>query len=207
MVGSVRCRFNKGIGMRLLSVLFLVCSIGYGEVVYGGFGTIAHIADGAGIQVEFTLTNLDDTSSYYTLRCYDDNGNPFSLGDQVGTNSEFWGTLAPHASLSIRTAGNAATAAQGWATILTNGANVAVSTTFRFSMGSLAGAEARFRLIPGEITVSRSLRRNTASAVTGLALVNPSSTDLIAVNVTFRGEDGVVLVADAFTLGAHSIGR
>ena len=85
--------------MRLLSVLFLFCSLGYAEVVYPGSGTIAHIADGGGIQMEFTLTNLDDTASNYYLRFYDDNGKPLSLVTSAGTNVEFDGvTRAPHES-------------------------------------------------------------------------------------------------------------
>jgi len=39
--------------MRLLSALLVFCSLGYAEVIYPGGGTIAHIADGGGIQTEF----------------------------------------------------------------------------------------------------------------------------------------------------------
>jgi len=188
----------------VLSVLFLLCSLGYAEVVYPGFGLIAHIADGGGIQVEFTLTNLDDTASNYYLRCYDDNGNPLSLATNAGTHSEFVGTLAPHASLSIRTAGNAEKSTQGWASIITNGGNVGVSTVFRFSVGPWTGSEA---VVPADTWRNNRFLLafdHTGSAVTGLALVNPSSTIPIAVTVTFRDENGRVIVSDMFTLGSYA---
>jgi len=188
----------------VLSVLFLLCSLGYAEVVYPGFGLIAHIADGGGIQVEFTLTNLDDTASNYYLRCYDDNGNPLSLATNAGTHSEFVGTLAPHASLSIRTAGNAAKSTQGWASIITNGGNVGVSTVFRFSVGPLTGSEA---VVPADTWRNNRFLLafdHTGSAVTGLALVNPSSTIPIVVTLTFRDENGGVIVSDMFTLGSYA---
>jgi hypothetical protein len=185
--------------MRLLSALFLFCSLGYAEVVYPGRGLIAHIADGGGIQMEFVLTNLDDTASAYLLRCFDDNGNLLSLVTNAGTGSDFSGTLAPHASRSIRTAGTAANWTQGWAYVQTTGGTVGTSTIFRFSTGPWAGSEA---MVPGDTWLNNRFSLafdHTNSAVIGLALVNPTSS--AAVTVTFTGEDGGVIVTDTFTMG------
>ena len=187
--------------MRLLSVLFLFCSLGYADVVYPGLGTIAHIADGAGIQVEFVLTNLDDTASVYVLRCLDDNGNPLPLETDAGTDSEFYGTLAPRASRSIRTAGTAASVTQGWAYVQTTGGIVGTSTIFRFSTGPWAGSEA---VVPADTWLNNRFSLafdHTNSVVIGLAMVNPDYVDPIAVTVTFRGEDGGILVTDTFNMG------
>ena len=83
--------------MRLAAGLLLLSSLAFGEVVYSGYGLIAHIADGGGIQVEITLMNLDDTSSNYTLGYLDDNGQPLSLVTNAGTGNSITGTLAPRA--------------------------------------------------------------------------------------------------------------
>jgi hypothetical protein len=186
--------------MQLLLALFLFCSLGYAEVVYPGLGSIAHIADGGGIQVEFVLTNLDDTASTYILRCYDNNGNPLSLMTNAGTGSEFTETLAGRASRRIRTAGTAAKWTEGWASIQTTGGTVGASAIIRFSTGPWTGSEAE---VPADTWLNNrfSLAFDHTSSVIGLAMVNPSYNDPIAVTVTFRGEDGSVIVTETFNMG------
>jgi hypothetical protein len=79
-----------------------------------------------------------------------------------------------------------------------------VSTIFRFSAGPLTGSEA---VVPADTWRNNRFSLafdHTGSAVTGLALVNPSVTDPLTVTVTFRGEDGSVIVTDTFTLGKHA---
>jgi hypothetical protein len=196
--------------MRLLSALFLLYSFASAEVVYPGASFIAHIVDGGGIQMELTITNLDDSAATYLLLYFDDNGNPLALVSSVGTGSEFSESLAPHASRDIRTAGTANTPAQGWAEIITTstvgtsgGLGVGASVLFRFSGGPWAGSEV---IVPAD-----SARNNrfslafdhTASAVTGLAMVNPLI-DPIAVTVTFRAEDGGIIVTDTFNMGGRT---
>lgn len=184
--------------MRLISVLFLFASLGFAEAVYPGFGLIAHIADGGGIQMEFTLTNLDDTPSTFRLGYYDDNGNPLSIPTNAGAGSGIGDTLAPHASRTIRTTGNSNPRVQGWAGIYTQG-NVGASAIFRVSTAPWAGSEV---MVPA--TAARNNRfslafDHTDSAVIGLAIVNPLAT-YITVTVTFRGEDGNVIVTDTFAV-------
>ena len=188
--------------MRSLSAFFLYYALGYAEVVYPGFSSIAHIADGGGFQTEFTLTNLDDTASTYTLRSLDDNGNPLSLVTNAGTGSFFFGTLAPHASRSIRTTGPPNTLTQGWASIITTG-NVGASAIFRVSVAPWTGSEA---IVPADPVRNNRFSLafdHTDSAVIGLAMVNPLNNS-IAVTVTFRGEDGGVIVTDTFNMGPHA---
>jgi hypothetical protein len=188
--------------MQLLLALFLFCSLSYAEVVYPGVGSIAHIADGGGIQVEFVLTNLDDTASTYILRFYDDNGIPLSLMTTAGTNSDFYGTLAPRASRRIRTAGTAAKWTEGWASIQTTGGTVGASAIFRFSTGPWAGSEAE---VPADTWLNNRFSLafdHTSSNVLGLAIVNPYGP--VAVTVTFRGEDGGFIVTDTFNMGPRA---
>lgn len=188
--------------MRSLSALFLFCSLGYAEVIFPGSGLIAHIADGGGIQTEITLTNLDDTPSACSVSFYDDNGNPLSLVTNVGTRSVVDETLAPHASSSVRTTGTANTATQGWAFIQSQG-TVGGSATFRFSVGQWSGSEA---VVPVDTWRNNHFSLafdHTDSAVMGLAMVNPLLVP-IAIILTFRDENGGVIVTDTFNVDAHA---
>ena len=197
--------------MKLLSALLVFCSLGYAEVVYPGFGTIAHIADGGGIQMEFVLTNLDDTPSSYYLDFYDDHGNPLSLETSAGTGSS-GGTLAPYASVSISTAGTAANVTQGYAVVSTCRGTVGALAIFRFLTGPWKGSEV---VVPSDTWAHSRISvafDNTDSAGTALAIVNGSmSVSNVsgpipsAVSVTFQGEDGAVIVTDTFnmTAGEH----
>jgi len=188
--------------MRFLSALLLFVPFVHAEAVYSGFSLIPHIADGGGIQMEFTLTNLDDTPSTFSLNYYDDNGNSLSLATNAGLSGDAGGTLAPHASRTIRTAGNSIPQVQGWAGIYTQG-NVGASAIFRVSAAPWAGSEV---MIPA--TPARNNRFSLAldqrdSAVIGLAIVNPLATN-ITVTVTFRREDGALIVADTFNMGSRA---
>src|SRR5579864_365517 len=181
--------------MRFLAALLVFCSLGYAEVVYPGAGTIAHIADGGGIQMEFVLTNLDDTASIYYLDFADDHGNPLSLETSAGTVSEFSGTLAPHASRSIRTAGTAAKVTPGYAFVSTCTGTVGALAIFRFLTGPWKGSEV---VVPSDTWANSRISvafDNTDSAGTALAIVNGTPSP---VSVTFRGEDGAVIVTDTF---------
>src|SRR4029077_17307473 len=106
---------------------------------------IPHIADGGGIQMELTLTNLDDTPSTFDLAYYDDNGKHLSIMTNAELGGGVDGTLAPHASRTFRTAGNSIPQVQGWAGIYTKG-NVGASAIFRVSTLPWAGSEV---MIPG----------------------------------------------------------
>lgn len=189
--------------MRYLAALFLYCSIGQAEVVYAGIGAIAHIADGGGIQTEFTVTNLDDRSNNYRISFFDDAGNPLTLTTDAGTTTSLFGTLAPHASRTNRTVGTANIAAQGWASIQSTG-TVGGSVTFRASSAPWTGSEA---VVPIDSwrnkRFSLAFDHTDAAAVIGVAMVNPLNAPA-TVTVTFKGEDGVVIVTDTFNMGPHT---
>ena len=188
--------------MRFLPALLLFFPLVHAEAVYSGFSLIPHIADGGGIQMEFTLTNLDDTPSTFSFGYYDDNGNPLLITTNVALSRCAGGALAPHASCTIRTTGNSIPQVQGWAGMYTNG-NVGASAILRVSAAPWAGSEV---MIPG--TAARHNRfslafDHTDSAVIGLAIVNPLGNS-INVTFTFRGEDGALIVADTFNFGARA---
>jgi len=169
--------------------------------VYSGFSLIPHIADGGGIQMEFTLTNLDDTPSTFALNYYDNNGNSLSLATN-GLIGGVGGTLAPHASRTIRTAGNSIPQVQGWAGIYTQG-NVGASAIFRVSAAPWAGSEVMIPATPARNNRFSLALDQSDSAVIGLAIVNPLGT-FTTVTLTFRGEDGAFIVADTFNMGSRA---
>ena len=80
------------------------------DLVYPGGGVLAEIADGGGIQTTITLVNLDSLPAPYTLKFYDDNGNPLTLGTTAGApSSQLTGILS-----SGRSTGNHAVGAGAW---------------------------------------------------------------------------------------------
>jgi hypothetical protein len=188
--------------MRLISGLLLFCSLGCAEVIYGCFGSIAHIAAGGGIQTEFIVTNLGDQVANYQLFFYDDNGSPLTLMTDKGILNAYGEIVfPPHASRRIRTLGPANTTIQGYAGIGFTG-NVGFSATFRVSVAPWAGSEA---VVPVDNWRNNrfSLPFDHADSTTGLAMVNPLQNP-IAVTLTFRDEGGGVIVADTFNMGAYT---
>jgi hypothetical protein len=188
--------------MRFLSALLLFFPLVHAEAVYSGFSLIPHIADGGGIQMEFTLTNLDDTPSTFQLAYYDDNGNHLSITSNAGLSGGVGGTLAPHASRTIRTLGNSIPQVQGWAGILAQG-NVGASAILRVSAPPWAGSEVMIPATPARNNRFSLVLDQSDSAVIGLAFVNPLI-DPLTVTVTFRGEDGALIAGDTFNLGGRA---
>lgn len=188
--------------MRLISALLLFCSLGYAEVVYGCFGSIAHLASGGGIETEFIVTNIGDTVGNYTLFFYDDNGRSLTLTTDRGMlNAYNEPVFPPHASRRIHTLGPANTTIQGYAGIDFTG-NVGLSATFRVSVGPWAGSEVT---VPVDNWRNNrfSLPFDHTDSTTGLAMVNPLQNP-IAVTLMFRDEGGGVIVANTFNLAAYT---
>jgi len=188
--------------MRLVPAFLLFSALGYAEVIYGCSCSIAHIAAGGGIQMTFTISNIGDTTASYQLTFRDNDGRPLTLVTDAGTTNTFFEVVfPPHTSRTIRTTGPADTLIQGWAVIRYIG-SVGVSATFRFTTAPWAGSETT---VP--VDTWRNNRFSLAfdhkdSATTGLAIANPSPKDPIAVTVTFRDEDGSLIVADTFNLSS-----
>lgn len=189
--------------MRLLTALLTFCAVAGAEVVYSGYGLIAHLADGGGVQVEITLTNLDDAPATYTLGYVDDNGNPLSLLTTAGTGSSLSGSLGSHASRTIRTLGISARATEGWAFLEANGV-VGASAIFHVSVAPWAGSEAMLPLDTWRNGRFSLTFDHTGSTVTGLALVNPSPTAAASFDVTFKDEGGNAIVSDTVSLPARN---
>ena len=186
--------------MRLLSALFLFCSLSYAEVVYPGYGVIAHVVHGGGIQTEFTITNLDDEANCYFLWFFDDKGSQIPLETDAGIIRSFSDSLGPHASRTIRTTG--AANIQGYGRIRTSG-NVAASTTFRFSVAPWTGSAVT---VPADFGINTHFSLpfdHTGSTVTGLAIVSSSVDKVNGVTLMFRQEDGNLIVSDTFNLTGH----
>lgn len=90
------------------------------DLVYPGGGALAEIVDGGGFQTTITLVNLDSLPAPYTLKFYDDNGNPLTLSTTAGSPStQLTGTLSSGGSTVIKTNGGASTSTGGWALLQT----------------------------------------------------------------------------------------
>ncbi|HEV2198393.1 MAG TPA: hypothetical protein VGR73_01125 [Bryobacteraceae bacterium] len=186
--------------MRRIASLLFFTGLCFADTVFSGGGVFPHVADGGGNQTAMTLVNLDDTANTYTLTLYSDGGTPLTMATSAGTGSTFSGTLQPHASVTITTAGVSLTVAQGWGQIKTMG-TIGGSALFRISIPPWIGSEA---MVPADTNLSNRFAfvyDNSAGIANGVALVNPFSFESITVFVAFRDENGGEFALDSFVLG------
>jgi hypothetical protein len=165
-------------------------------------GAFAHVVTGAGWETLFTLVNTGTNAASFTLSFFDElTGAPVPLtfqlpqtGTSPQTAASLTRTLAPNATLLIRTQGGATNitcSAQ-----LTTAGNVGGFAIFRIQ-GS--GQEAVVPLetrAPGSFVLAYD---NTSGLATGVALSNVNATAAIVV-VTVLDDSGTILAAGAISL-------
>jgi hypothetical protein len=185
--------------MKSIFALLTFSALSFADVIMPGGGTIAHIADGGGITMDITVVNLDDTPNTWQLILYDESGALLPVATNFGTLSTFGGTLLPHASLTIHTFGAGATATQGWAELVTSG-TIGGSVVYNVSAPPWTGSAAMLPLDTGRNDRFALVFDHTGTNITGLAMANPSSTTAIPVTVTFKDQNGAVIVSKSFSM-------
>jgi hypothetical protein len=141
---------------------------------------------------------MEDAAANYTLTLMNDSGAPLVLVTDVGTASSFTGTLPGHGSRTISTAGVGLTQSQGWAQIVTTG-TIGGSALFRISVAPWIGSEAMIPLDSATNYRFSLIFDNSGNIANGFAMANPLST-AVTIYVTFKDENGVPFLSDAFTL-------
>lgn len=185
--------------MKSIFALLSLSVLSYAEVIMPGGGVIAHIADGGGITMTITVVNLDDTANTWQLILYADSGALLPLATNFGTLSTFGGTLPPHGSLTINTLGAGATAAQGWAGLITSG-TVGGSVVFKVNALPWSGSETLIPLDTDHNDRFALIFDHTGTNTTGLAMTNPSRTAAIPVTITFKDQNGAVIATKSFSM-------
>ena len=190
------------IALTLLATFLAAAPHKASDTVYAGGGVLAQIVDGGGTRTTITLINLDQTSAPYTLFLYDDNGNALSLSTTAGAPSSILaGTLAPLASVIIKTNGNSASTVEGWALLVTEN-TIAGSAVFGIPVGGQF-AEASCPLDTGSNT-QFGLPFDSTTAVTGVAIANSWLNAPLAVGVTVYDINGNQLLTDTITLPTNA---
>jgi len=198
----------------LFLLAFAASVYGQQSTTSGQPGVISHVVDGSGWQTIISLNNIDAAPSLYKLSFFDDTGAPLSLQTNILTGPVIYGAIPAHGSVSIQTAGTQTSLAQGWALLETvfveqfsatiaPGATVAGTVIFQrpptVSRPSEVSEPVDFSAKPQWVLPFD----HTNGYTSGIALVNPSTSQDISVFLTFYDTSGAALLSDSFTL-AHS---
>lgn len=201
-----------------LFLLALAAIVGYGQqsTTSGQSAVISQVADGDGWQTLISLNNIDASPSLYKLRFFDDNGAPLSLQTNILTGPVIYGAIPAHGSVTIQTAGSQTTLAQGWALVETIFVEQFTST---IAPGATTAGTVIFRrppTVPRPSEASEPLDFSSKSQwvlpfdhtngyTSGIALVNPSTSQDLSVFLTFFDTSGAILLQPSFTLphGQH----
>jgi hypothetical protein len=198
----------------LFLLAFAASVYGQQSTTSGQPGVISHVVDGSGWQTIISLNNIDAAPSLYKLSFFDDTGAPLSLQTNILTGPVIYGAIPAHGSVSIQTAGTQTSLAQGWALLETvfveqfsatiaPGATVAGTVIFQrpptFSRPSEVSEPVDSSAKPQWVLAFD----HTNGYTSGIALVNPSTSQDISVFLTFYDTSGAALLSDSFTL-AHS---
>jgi hypothetical protein len=180
----------------------------------GQAAVISQVADGDGWQTLISLNNIDAAPSLYKLSFFDDTGAPLSLQTNILTGPVIYGAIPAHGSVTIQTAGTQVALAQGWALMETI---FVEQFTSAIAPGATTAGTVIFRrppTVPRPSEASEPLDFSSKSQwvlpfdhtngyTSGIALVNPSTSQDISVFLTFFDTSGATLLTDSFTL-AHT---
>lgn len=153
---------------------------------------ISHIADGAGWQSGFIITNLTDRPVPYAVAFTQTDGTPLNVS---GIGSFAAATLAPRgvAFLTSAGAGNLNT---GWGRLI-GGHNLSVTTTFIWKNANAGGDQQGS--VPGDAEGDTSVAvpfDDTGGALSGVAVANTSPSPVKVLAVAYD-EIGRILVVDS----------
>jgi hypothetical protein len=198
----------------LFAVFMLLAAVAAyaSDVVYPGGGVLAQVADGGGAQTTITLVNVDTQAAPYTLKFYDNNGNPLTLSTTAGPpSSVLTGTLNPNASVIIKTSGTSSPQVQGWGLLLTNTATdtnglehamIAGTAVFSLALPANPVADATVPLDTGYDSVF-ALPFDHTTAVTGVAIANTYQRTPLSIQVTVYDLNGTTILTDTLQLPGY----
>ncbi len=177
----------------------------------GQAGIISQVADGDGWQTIISLNNIDASPSLFKLSFFDDTGAPLSLQTNILTGPVIFGAIPAHGSVTIQTAGTQTSLSQGWALMETvfveqlsaaiaPGATVAGTVIFQRPPTVPRPSEASEPLDFSSRSQWVLPFDHTNGYTSGIALVNPSTSQDISVFLTFYDTSGATLLSDSFTL-------
>jgi hypothetical protein len=170
--------------------------------VFAGDNVIPHMVDGGSWSSAVTLTNLDTRTLQVTVFFFRDDGSDLALpvvGQGMVRGMRI--TLTPSSSYTFSTTGGSSGTASGWAYIMKENVNDAVSgmCIFRQRTAGRPDYEAAVPIVSEFDNRAVLLYDNTNSFVTAAAFANPNSASA-RVTFTVRNENGDVLELKTLTL-------
>ncbi len=159
--------------------------------------TISHIADGGGWRSIIVLVNTDTVPAQYTVNFLTDTGAAYVPALTSGTAS---GTIPVGGSTIIETADAASALTEGWAQVMSSQA-IGGTAIFRYDPWS---QEAAVPLLTGggmELEIPYQVGSGLAL---GVALANPSSTQMADITEVIRDANGNQLSSRTLTLAPLS---
>jgi len=187
-----------------VAALCATATFATGLIFSGDNQVFAQVVDGSSWKTTITLLNLGSNTATYGLNFYGDDGKPLSLDTSIGSGSVFAGTISPHGTVIIATAGTKASLSQGWA-LLAPGPDSTVSGSAIFRARS-PGQPDLEAAVPGDdsfFSVNTFPFDHTGGG-TGLALVNQFSFTTTVVSILIRDQAGNQIVLDTFTMQPHT---
>ena len=162
---------------------------------------VPQVVDGGNWNTVITLVNTDAVPAPFTVKFWQQNGTPMSVSlDGIGTVSSYLDTIPVGGTRILNTTGLGSTISSGWAQVSIQ--NSVGGTAILRQPGTSGDSEAA---VPAAAPPGQSFVLpfdNVAGFQTGLALINPGSSDsTIAVGV--RDEDGNQIASDSITLPPH----
>jgi hypothetical protein len=158
--------------------------------------TISHIANGGGFRTSIILVNTGTDLAGFTLKFWDNNGNPLALplesGDTVSVLTE---TILPGVAHFIRTTGGASAQPVGWAELTAPGA-IDGNAIFGLQTAGQGDSEAAVPLSPAGGTQLFLPYDDTTGFVTGIAFAD-SGTLAATLTASLRDDADNALPAPA----------
>ncbi len=190
-----------GLGIRANGAAFT--SIDALSGVTSATKTIPHIADGGGWKTTFLLVCTDSHASNFTLKFWDEQGNPLTLPlGADGTVASLTGTIQPGELRVVKTANTAAQLTTGWAEL--SGLTGAIGGTAIFALQSPGHSDSE-AAVPFSTAASTNLFMPydySPGYSTAIAFTNTGSTAAL-VTATFTDDGGHLKGTGQITVPAH----
>jgi hypothetical protein len=157
--------------------------------------TISHIADGGGWRSSIILVNTDVVPALYAVNFWNDSGASYAPPLALGAAT---GIIPVGGSTIIQTADSAYTLTEGWAQV-TSDQSLGGTAIFRYDPWSQEAAVPL--LTSGGVTLEIPYQVGNGLSL-GVALANPSVTQIAKITEIIRDQDGNQLASRIFTLAA-----
>lgn len=185
-------------GVRNVTAQFVTAAAG-GQDAPSITSPIGHFAVGNGFRMQFQLVNTGPVAASYSLRFFDDRGNPLTSNLVLASGEALSGAIPQGESQTLDVSAAGKAASSGFAEVSAPAA-VMTSAIFQQGRAGIPECEARVPVYTSGLQHFFVRFENTRDFSTALALTNPSSSRTVNVSIRFRYENGTS-DATAYSVG------